>query len=103
MAYGGSQARGSIGAEAVGLHHSHSHARAEPHLRPTHSSGQGWFLSALSEARDQTHTLMHPGRTVSTVPRRELPVLRSLSVDPVTADPTVALKPARAGCEQTFK
>ena len=31
-AYGGSQARGPIGAIAAGLHHSHSHARSELHL-----------------------------------------------------------------------
>ena len=34
-AYGGSQARGPIGAVAAGLHQSHSHARSEAHLRPT--------------------------------------------------------------------
>ena len=34
-AYGGSQARSLIGAEATGLHHSHSHTRSELHLRPT--------------------------------------------------------------------
>ena len=33
--YGGPQARGPIGAVATGLHHSHSHTRSEPHLRPT--------------------------------------------------------------------
>ena len=31
-AYGGSQARGPIGATAACLHHSHSNARSEPHL-----------------------------------------------------------------------
>ena len=35
MAYGGSQARGLIGAVAVGLHQSHSNAGCEPHLQPT--------------------------------------------------------------------
>ena len=35
MAYGGSQARGLIGAVASGLHHSHSNAGSEPHLQPT--------------------------------------------------------------------
>ena len=35
MAYGGSQARGPIGAVAAGLRHSHSHARSEPRLQPT--------------------------------------------------------------------
>ena len=35
VAYGGSQARGLIGAEAAGLYHSHGNARSEPCLRPT--------------------------------------------------------------------
>ena len=35
MAYGGSQARGRIGAAAISLHHSHSNAGSKPHLRPT--------------------------------------------------------------------
>ena len=30
VAYGGSQARGQIGAVAIGLHHSHSNTRSEP-------------------------------------------------------------------------
>jgi len=34
-AYGGSQAKGRIGAAAAGLHHSHSSARLKPRLRPT--------------------------------------------------------------------
>ena len=34
-AYGGSQARGLIGAVATGLHQSHSNARSEPSLQPT--------------------------------------------------------------------
>ena len=34
-AYGGSQARGPIGAAATGLHHSHSNKGSEPRLRPT--------------------------------------------------------------------
>ena len=33
-AYGGSQARGLIGAVAAGLRHSHSNAGSEPHLQP---------------------------------------------------------------------
>ena len=33
-AHGSSQARGCIGAVAAGLHHSHSNAGSEPHLRP---------------------------------------------------------------------
>ena len=35
MAYGGSQARGLIGAIAAGLHHSHSNTRPDPSLQPT--------------------------------------------------------------------
>ena len=35
VAYGCFQARGLIGAVAAGLHHNHSNARSEPHLRPT--------------------------------------------------------------------
>ena len=35
MAYGGSQARGPIGATAASLHHSHSNAWSKPHLQPT--------------------------------------------------------------------
>ena len=34
-AYGGSQARGPIGAAAAGLHHSHSNAGSELCLQPT--------------------------------------------------------------------
>ena len=34
-AYGGSQARGLIGAVAAGLHHSHSNTGSEPCLRTT--------------------------------------------------------------------
>ena len=35
VTYGSSQARDRIGATAAGLHHRHSNARSEPHLRPT--------------------------------------------------------------------
>ena len=34
MAYGSSQARGRIGAEAAGLGHSHSNGGSKLHLRP---------------------------------------------------------------------
>ena len=59
-AYGGFQARGLIRAIAAGLHHSHSHTRSEPHLRPAHSSWQRRILNPLSEARDPTHNLTVP-------------------------------------------
>ena len=35
IAYGGSQARGRIGATAASLDHSHSNKGSKPHLRPT--------------------------------------------------------------------
>ena len=35
LAYGGSQARGQIRAEATSLHHSHSNARSELYPQPT--------------------------------------------------------------------
>ena len=35
MAYGGSQARGRIGAVATGLRQSHSNVGSEPRLQPT--------------------------------------------------------------------
>ena len=48
-AYGGSQARGLIGATAAGRHPSNT--RSEPRLRPTpHSSRQRRILDPLSEA-----------------------------------------------------
>ena len=34
-AYGGTQARGRIGAVAASSHHSHSHAGSEPRVQPT--------------------------------------------------------------------
>ena len=55
-AYRGSQARGLIGAVAIGLHQSHSNAGSDPH----HSSRQRRILSSLSEARDRTCNLMVP-------------------------------------------
>ena len=41
-AYGGSQARGPIGATAAVLHHGHSNARSEPRLRPTPQLTASW-------------------------------------------------------------
>ena len=58
VAYGGSQARGGIGAVATGLRHSHSSLGSELHLRPTPHSWQRQILKPQSEARDQTCVLM---------------------------------------------
>ena len=35
VAYGGSQAKGRMGAVAASRHHSHSNTRSEPNLQPT--------------------------------------------------------------------
>ena len=74
--YGGSQARGLIGAVAAGLHHSRSHAGSEPHLLPTPQlMATCQILNPLSEARDRTRNLMVPRRvrfrcaTTGTPPR----------------------------------
>ena len=62
-AYGGSQAKGQIGATAAGLHHSH---RPQQHqIRATsaaYSSRQRRILNPLSEATARTHNLMVPSQ-----------------------------------------
>ena len=60
-AYGGSQARGPIGATAAGLRHSHSTSGSEPRLQPTPQLTAMPILDPLSEARDQTHNLVVTG------------------------------------------
>ena len=56
--YGGSQARGPVGATAAGLHHSHSNTGYESCLYLRHSSWQRRTLNPLSEARHWTCILM---------------------------------------------
>ena len=58
MAYGGSQARGLIGAVATSLHQSHRNTGSVCNLH--HSSQQRQILNPLSKARDQTRNLMVP-------------------------------------------
>ena len=75
VAYGGSQARGLIGAVAAGLRQSHSNTRSKPYLRPTPHTAHG-------NARSLTHW-MRPGikpefswilvRFVTAEPQWELP------------------------------
>ena len=55
--YGGSQARGLIGAVAAGLHHSSQQCR---------------ILNPLSKARHQTQNLMVPSQIPSAAPQPEL-------------------------------
>ena len=57
-AYGGSQARGPIGAVAAGLYQSHSNTGSGCDCNLYHSSWQRQILNPLSEARDQTRVLM---------------------------------------------
>ena len=60
MAYGSSQARGQIGATTAGL--GHSNAGSEWNQRPTPQLTATPDPYPLSEARDQTCTLMVPSR-----------------------------------------
>ena len=80
MAYGGSQARGQIGAVAASLHHSHSYARSKPCLQPTPSSWQCQIFNLLSGARDRTCILMdsfplHDGNSLNLFKREKSGVL----------------------------
>ena len=60
MVYGGSQARGLIGAVSAGLHHSHRNARSEPRLQPTPQLTATPILNPMREARGRTYNLMFP-------------------------------------------
>ena len=62
MAYGGSQARGLVGAVAAGLRQSHSNTDPSRVCDLHHGSQQRRILNSLSEARDQTHNLMVPSQ-----------------------------------------
>ena len=53
-AYGGSQARGLIGAVATGLRQSHSNVGSEPRLQPTPQLTATPDVNPLSKAREQT-------------------------------------------------
>ena len=57
-AYGGSQARGQVGATAASLHQRCSNAGSEPHLDLHHKLQQHWIPDPLSEATDWTQILM---------------------------------------------
>ena len=61
-AYGGSQARGPIGAVAAGLRHSHSNVGSKLHLRPSPQLSAMLVLNPQSEARGGTHVLMDASR-----------------------------------------
>ena len=57
VACGGYQARGPVGAVAVGLHHSHSKVDPRPGYYLHHSPLQHRILSPLRETRDRTRVL----------------------------------------------
>ena len=61
-AYGGSQARGLIGAVAAGLRQSHSNGQiqATSAIYTTAHSNAGSLLNPLNKARDQTYNFMVP-------------------------------------------
>ena len=61
-AYGGSQARGPIGAVATGLHQGHSNTGSELRLQPTPQLTQRRIVNPLSKGRDRTRNLMVPSR-----------------------------------------
>ena len=61
-AYGGSQARGRIGATASGLRNRHSNARSNRACDLHQSAWQHRILNPLSEARDRTQNLTVPSR-----------------------------------------
>ena len=62
VAYGGSQARGLIGAVAASLRQSHSNAGSELCLQPTPQLTASQIFNPLSKARDRTRNLMVPSR-----------------------------------------
>ena len=71
MAYGGSQARGRIGAIAPGLHHSHSKAESELRLQPQLRATPDPLATEWGQGSN-LH-LMVPTRICSAAPQWELP------------------------------
>ena len=61
-AYGGSQARGLIGAVVAGLCKSHSNTTSKPRLQPTPQLRATPDPSRTEAARDQTRNLMVPSQ-----------------------------------------
>ena len=92
VAYGGSQARGQIGAVATVLHHSHSNTRSKPLLRPIPHSWYCWILSPLGKAQGLnlcphriqagSFPLSHYGNSSSYFSRRDTSSYTDLSPAP---------------------
>ena len=83
MAYGGSQARGQIGAVTVGPCHGHSNTGSEPHPRNTPQ-----LLNPLSEARDRKCVLMDASQicfcwATSGMPTLAFYIIMLFSINPV--------------------
>ena len=70
-AYGGSQARGLMGAVAPGLCHSHSNTGSEPCLWPT-ATAHGNARSLTHWSRPGIEPVLMVNRFISTEPRQEL-------------------------------
>ena len=70
--YGGSQAKGRIG--AVAASRSHSIAGSEPHLRPTPQliPMPGPYLTHLVRSGIKPTSLMHTSQVLTTEPQQEL-------------------------------
>ena len=71
-AYGGSQARGQIGATATDLHHHHSNTRSEPCLQPTPQFTATMDPQPTEQGRGRTHNRIAPSPFISTAPWWEL-------------------------------
>ena len=72
-AYGGSQAKGLIGAIAPGLHRATATQDPSHVCNLHHSSRQCQILNSLSEARDRTRILMDTSQAHYCKPQWELP------------------------------
>ena len=80
-AYGGSQARGPIGAMAAGLHHSHSNARSLAHwAKPGVEPSTSWLLVIFVSAAPQWELQYF----VSFLTLSSLVILLELQILPVT-------------------
>ena len=79
-AYGGSQAKGKIGAVAAGLHHSRSKVGSSHIWDLHHSSGHCWILHPPNEVRDPTSLLKDTSQVRNLRAAMGIPDLRALFV-----------------------
>ena len=79
MAYGGSQARGPIGATAASLCHSHSNASLSSICNLHRNSYQWWILTHWARPRIEPVSTWIPVRFCSVEPQRDLHIFISFS------------------------